>query len=115
MIATDNSPATERQSPRSATRPRPTGCAASRWPAAVLHPLWICQGAGDLGRTRPLTDVEDLVRQLHFVRENPGEAERLARDAQDWVLGLRWERIVSEYWLPLFAQAARSRGEPEAN
>jgi glycosyltransferase involved in cell wall biosynthesis len=77
--------------------------------------LWVCQGAGDLGRTRPLTDVEDLVRQLRFVRENPGEAERLARDAHDWVQGLRWERIVSEYWLPLFAQAARSASGPGGN
>ncbi len=74
--------------------------------------LWVCQGAGDLGRTRPLTDVEDLVRQLRFLHEHPAEAERLARDARDWVQGLRWERVVSEYWLPLFAQAARVGAEP---
>ena len=50
---------------------------------------------------------KDLVRQLLFVREHPEEAGRIAADAQEWVQGLRWERVLNEYWLPLFARAAR--------
>jgi len=74
--------------------------------------LRICLGGGDLGRTRPLTDVEELSRRLLFVRAHPEETARFTGAAREWVQGLRWERILEEDWLPLFARATRQRSAP---
>ena len=79
---------------------------------------WVCGGATDLDQLRPLTDIGHLASRIEYAHGNRARIARMAEDAQRWVQGLRWERVLRDYWLPLFrvaevlARATLQDGKP---
>lgn len=64
---------------------------------------WICYGIDDLERIRPLTNVDDAVRKLIWVYDNPDKAEKIAERGFNWVQQYTWKNIANE-WDKLFQQ-----------
>jgi len=62
---------------------------------------WVCMGPDDFMRMRPLTNVDDAVRKLIWVYDNPDKAKVIAKRGQDWVQKYTWKKI-SETWDFLF-------------
>ena len=73
-------------------------------------------GKLDLERTRPLTNVEDAVKKLTWVYDNPDEAKKIANRAYQWVSRLTW-KSVAEKWDKIFqqtyAELQNERNNPE--
>lgn len=64
---------------------------------------WATYGPDDLERIRPLTNVEDAVKKLIWVYDNPEKASEIAKRGYDWVQGLTWDHIADQ-WDTLFRQ-----------
>jgi len=55
---------------------------------------------------RPLTDVEDMVKVLKEVHDNPEEAKRRAENAYKWInKEMDWLRSIAPMWVELFDKA----------
>ena len=59
---------------------------------------------------RPLTDINDLIKQWKHVYNNRAEAEQKAEVAYEWLKSLTWDRIA-EQWDKLFTEAYNSLGK----
>jgi glycosyltransferase involved in cell wall biosynthesis len=58
---------------------------------------------------RPLTDVEDLVKVLLDVYNNPEEAKRRAENGYKWVTTkMDWQKHIAKYWVKLFDEVYES-------
>lgn len=62
---------------------------------------WVCLGIEDNERIRPLTNVDDMVKKMLWIKENPVKVSKMVERAYDWVLGNKWQNIV-EQWDKLF-------------
>jgi hypothetical protein len=52
---------------------------------------------------RPLTNVEDAVKKLIWVYDNPDKVAEIEQRAYDWVQTLTWESI-GQQWDELFTR-----------
>lgn len=64
---------------------------------------WATYGPSDLERTRPLTDVDDAVKKLIWVYDNPDKVKEITERAYTWVQKLEWKNIVKQ-WDELFQE-----------
>lgn len=62
---------------------------------------WATYGPEDLERIRPLVNVEDAVKKLIWVYDNPDKVKEIEERAYKWVQGMTWDSIASE-WDKLF-------------
>lgn len=65
---------------------------------------WFCGGLQDNERIRPLTNVEDGVKKLSWVYDNPTEAAVIAKRGHEWAKQLNWRNIYSK-WDRIFEKA----------
>ncbi len=56
---------------------------------------WITDGPTDFERIRPLTNVDDAVRKLIWVYDNPKEAQEIATRGHDWIQQFSWKNIAN--------------------
>lgn len=59
----------------------------------------------DNDQMRPITDVEHLAEVMGHVAGNREEAVKKAGVAYDWIKQYTWDRIVADFWDPLFQKA----------
>lgn len=64
---------------------------------------WICLGLEDNERIRPLTNVDDMVEKILWIKNNPGKVAKMIERAYEWVLGNKWSNIVKQ-WDQLFTR-----------
>ena len=62
---------------------------------------WTTDGPTDYERMRPITNVDDAVKKLIWVYDNPEKTEHIKERAYQWVQNLGWEAI-SKKWDELF-------------
>lgn len=63
---------------------------------------------------RPLTDIDDLVKILVEIHDNPQEAKRRAENAYRWVNAkMDWQRSIAPMWVKLFDKTWESVVEEE--
>jgi len=65
---------------------------------------WVTYGPADLERSRPLVNVEDAVKKLVWVYDNPEKVAEIEERAYKWVQQFTWQDI-SRQWDELFMQA----------
>jgi len=65
---------------------------------------WAAYGIQDLERIRPLTNVEDAVRKLIWVYDNPDKVKDITERAYKWVQQYSWQNIAKQ-WDALFMEA----------
>lgn len=65
---------------------------------------WICLGQTDNERIRPLTNVDDAVSKLLWVKKNPDKVKKITERAYDWATKLTWENECKK-WVNLFEKA----------
>lgn len=58
-------------------------------------------GPDDLERVRPLTNVDDAVKKLIWIYDNPDKAKDIEENAYKWVQQYTWDNIATE-WDTLF-------------
>jgi len=77
---------------------------------------WICHGATDLERIRPLTNVDDGIKKLLWVYDHPQEVKKITRRAFQWVKRLDWENIATKWdnlFIDAFHDLQKERSHPE--
>ena len=74
---------------------------------------WICLGLHDNERLRPLTNVDDMVKKLLWVRNNPEKVKEITQRAFEWVQELSWDKVTLK-WDALFQEAYSSLLEERA-
>jgi glycosyltransferase involved in cell wall biosynthesis len=62
---------------------------------------WAVYGAEDYERPRPLTNVDDGVKKLVWLYDNPEKSKEIAQRAFDWVQDYSWQHVVRD-WDKLF-------------
>lgn len=62
---------------------------------------WAVYGADDFERIRPLTNVDDAVKKLVWLHDNPEKGKEIAKRAHDWVQDYNWQKVVRD-WDKLF-------------
>ena len=65
---------------------------------------WATYGPQDFERIRPLTNVDDAVKKLLWVYDNPKKAKQIAKRAYIWTRGYDWQQIARK-WDNLFQEA----------
>lgn len=65
---------------------------------------WATYGPQDFERIRPLVNIDDAVKKLLWVYDNPDKAKKIAKKAYKWALKHDWKIIVNK-WDALFRQA----------
>lgn len=71
---------------------------------------WTCFGIEDLERPRLLMNVDDAVKKLLWVYDNPEKAVRIAERGYNWIQQYSWRRIASE-WDQLFQEVYKNLEE----
>lgn len=71
--------------------------------AGTTSSEWICHGAPDLERVRPLANVDDAVTKLLWIYDHPSQVKAIERRAYQWISRLTWEKIAGR-WDKLFQQ-----------
>lgn len=62
--------------------------------------------ANDNDRVRPITDTEDLVKQMEWVIDNPDKVKAMVERAYKWVSELHWDKeLIGKKWITLFENA----------
>lgn len=61
-------------------------------------------GATDNERDRPITNVEDMVEKLIWVKDNPEKVKEIVERAYTWVKDLNWDNVVDK-WDKIFMKA----------
>ena len=64
---------------------------------------WATYGPEDMHRTRPLTNVEDAIKKLIWVYDNPDKVKEIKERAYTWVRQYTWDRVVDS-WDRLFQE-----------
>jgi glycosyltransferase involved in cell wall biosynthesis len=64
---------------------------------------WFSLGSIDKERFRPLTNVEDMVKKLIWVYDNPSKVKQIEEQAHKWVQGYTWD-IIAKQWEDLFIE-----------
>lgn len=58
---------------------------------------WATYGPADLERVRPLGNVEDAVKKLVWVYDNPDKVEGIKERAYEWVQNYTWDKIAKQW------------------
>ena len=58
---------------------------------------WATYGPNDFERFRPLTNIEDAVKKLIWVYDNPEKAKQIAQNGHDWVQQYSWKAIAQKW------------------
>jgi len=64
---------------------------------------WATYGAQDFERVRPLTNVDDAVKKLIWVYDNPDKVKEIEERAFGWVKNYDWS-IIAKQWDNLFME-----------
>lgn len=64
---------------------------------------WVALGPEDMERIRPIGNVEDAVKKLIWVYDNPDATDDIKNRAYEWVQQYKWEHIV-DVWDKKFTQ-----------
>jgi glycosyltransferase involved in cell wall biosynthesis len=75
---------------------------------------WVFLGPQDNHTERPLGNVEDAVKKLIWIYDNPEKAKKIADNARLWIQNYTWERIAQE-WDALFQRAYADLQDDRAN
>ena len=75
---------------------------------------WVCHGALDLERFRPLTNVDDGVNKLLWVYDNPDKVKPIVNRAYNWIKRMDWEDIAKK-WDKLFTKIAKELEDERNN
>lgn len=75
---------------------------------------WAFFGEQDNHVERPLGNVEDAVKKLIWIYDNPDKAKVIADNAHKWIQNYTWERVAKE-WDALFQRAYADLLEDRAN
>lgn len=67
---------------------------------------WVCLGADDFERVRPLTNVEDGVAQLLYIKNNPDIVKQVTERAYNWAKELTWAS-ENDKWVKIFDEACK--------
>lgn len=62
---------------------------------------WAVYGQEDFERLRPLTNVDDAVKKLLWLYDNPEKGKEIAERAYKWVEQFNWQHVVKQ-WDVLF-------------
>lgn len=76
---------------------------------------WITFGPQDYERLRPLTNVDDAVRKLIWVYDNPEKAAQIAERAYNWIQEYSWIAIAKkwdEFFQKVYADLEEERLKP---
>ncbi len=82
--------------------PYKCGSTSSEWTAAG--------GANDFERMRPIGNVEDAVKKLLWVYDNPDKVKQIEDRAYEWIQQYTWDKIVPE-WDKLFQEVYKNLEE----
>lgn len=58
---------------------------------------WVTQGSDDYERLRPLGNVDDAVKKLLWIHDNPEKAELIADRGYKWVKDLTWNKVGAQW------------------
>jgi glycosyltransferase involved in cell wall biosynthesis len=75
---------------------------------------WATFGVQDLERPRPLVNVDDAVKKLVWVYDNPDKVKAITDRAYDWVKQYEWSNIVKQWddvFTNLHTQLEKERAE----
>lgn len=64
---------------------------------------WVTYGPTDYERIRPLANVDDAVRKLIWVYDNPDKAKTIAEKGHQWIQKYTWKEIANQ-WDKLFQE-----------
>ena len=64
---------------------------------------WATYGSQDFERIRPIVNVDDALKKLIWVYENPDKVKQIEEQAYKWVQNYDWT-IIAEQWNQLFRQ-----------
>ncbi len=62
--------------------------------AGTTSSEWMTDGPQDYERIRPLTNVDDAVKKLIWVYDNPDKAAEIAKRGHDWIQQFSWDNIA---------------------
>ena len=75
---------------------------------------WAFYGPSDLIRERPLANVEDGVKKLVWIYENPEKVAKIEDNARKWIQNYSWEDIAKQ-WDVLFQDVYKELKEDRIN
>lgn len=75
---------------------------------------WATYGPQDFCRVRPLVNVEDAVKKLLWIYDNPVKAEKIKENAYQWIQKYDWSEIALQ-WDQLFQEIVVKLDEERAN
>lgn len=58
---------------------------------------WATYGPQDLQRPRPLVNIDDAVKKLIWVYDNPDKVKEITDRAYDWVQQYTWDKIIPQW------------------
>ena len=64
---------------------------------------WATYGAEDFERVRPLANVDDMVKKLIWIYDNPAKVKQIADRAYKWIQDYDW-KLIAKKWDDLFQQ-----------
>lgn len=65
---------------------------------------YVTYGPQDLERYRPIVNVQDAVKKLTWIYDNPEKAKKIADRGYEWIKTYTWEYITKQ-WIELFEKA----------
>jgi glycosyltransferase involved in cell wall biosynthesis len=75
---------------------------------------WATYGTQDLERPRPLVNVDDAVKKLCWVYDNPDKVKVITDRAYDWVQQYEWGKVTDQWdklFTDMYAQLEKERAE----
>ena len=64
---------------------------------------WVTYGRDDYERIRPITNVDDGVKKLIWIYDNPDKAKVIVERAYNWIQQYSWKNIIQQ-WDELFTK-----------
>jgi len=75
---------------------------------------WAFYGPSDLIRERPLANVEDGVKKLIWIYDNPDKVKKIEDNASKWISNYSWKTIAKQ-WDTLFQDVYKELQEDRLN
>lgn len=75
---------------------------------------WATFGAQDFERVRPLVNVDDMVKRLMWVYDNPDKITKIVNRGYEWVRKYTWDNIAKQ-WDNLFTRVYNELEEERKN
>ncbi len=64
---------------------------------------WTALGAQDYERIRPLGNVDDAVKKLIWIYDNPDKVQKIEENAYNWIQNYDWD-IINQQWNLIFEE-----------